>query len=93
MLKSADTWKQKCGFEHEPTVTSQGSIYCEKMLGTSTVKTCVPSEKISYFWALQQVNQQINRVFSCQSTVTIHNNVEHELESLVDVLRIKKLTT
>lgn len=51
----------------------------------------VPSEAICYFWILQQVDQKINRVFSCQSTVTIYNNVEHKLESLVDVLCIKEL--
>ncbi len=54
-------------------------------------RVVVPCEIICYFGVLQQVNQKVNRVFSCQSTVTIHNDVEHKLESLVDVLCIKEL--
>lgn len=51
----------------------------------------VPSEVICYFGVLQQVNQKVNRVFSCQSTVPVHDDVKHKLESLVDVLCIKEL--
>lgn len=51
----------------------------------------VPCKVIGYFGILQQVNQKVNGVFSCQSTVTVHDNVKHKLESLVDVFCIKQL--
>lgn len=52
---------------------------------------CVPSKVICYFGVLQNVNQKVYRVFSGQSTITIYNDVEYKLESLVDVLCVKEL--
>ena len=56
-----------------------------------SVCVCVPGEVIRYLGVLQQVNQQVDGVFSGQGAVAIHNDVEHHLESLVDVFSIKEL--
>lgn len=77
MLRSADTQKYKYGFQ----IDRRWQTVCVK-----AERATAPREVIGYFRILEQVDEEIYGVLPGQGAVTVHDDVEHELESLVDVL-------
>lgn len=78
-------------YNPQSTITRETNEVTHTVTAMQSTSMSIPCEEVCYFGVLQEVNQKVNRVLSCQSAITVHNDVEHELESLVYVLCVKEL--